>query len=118
MIFNAKRRQRIIKIIKPLQNTTVAFVKTVSNLYFETQDHKNLIHKKITYFLEKIRMDYNLDTSVLNDEFILRLASKAGKKQDVVKKLIDYINWLKPKREYTERNLITLNKFIEAFYSN
>ncbi len=118
VVFNAKRRQRIIKIIKPLQNTTVAFVKTVSNLYFDIQDHKNLIHKKITYFLEKIRTDYNLDTSVLNDEFITKLASKTGKKEEEVKNLIDYINWLKSKKEFFEGNLLTLNKHIEAFYSN
>ncbi len=117
MIFNAKRRQRIIKIIKPLQNTTVAFVKTISNLYFETQDHKNLIDKKITYFLEKIRTDFNLDTSVLNDEFIQKLASKTGKKKDDVKKLIDFINWLRSKNEFFEENLIKLNRYIEAFYS-
>ncbi|MGE5943035.1 MAG: DUF4350 domain-containing protein, partial [Flavobacteriales bacterium] len=117
MIFNAKRRQRIIKIIKPLQNTTVAFVKTVSNLYFDIQDHKNLIHKKITYFLEKIRTDYNLDTSVLNDEFITKLASKTGKKKEDVKRIIDYINWLKSRKEYAEGHLLTLNKHIEIFYS-
>ena len=117
-VFNAKRRQRIVKIINPLQNTTVAFVKTVSNLYFETQDHKNLIQKKITYFLEKIRADYHLDTSVLDADFTLKLASKSGKKQEDIKKLIDYINWLKAKKEFTEGNLITLNKFIEAFYSH
>ncbi len=115
MIFNAKRRQRIIKIIKPLQNTTLAFVKTVSNLYFEIQDHKNLIDKKITYFLEKIRTDYNLDTSSLNDEFIEKLAGKAGKKKDDVKKLIDYINFLRSKNEFFEENLIKLNRHIEAF---
>ena len=117
IIFNAKRRQRIIKIIKPLQNTTVAFVKTVSNLYFEIQDHKNLIDKKITYFLEKIRTEYNLDTSVLNDEFITKLASKTGKKKEDVKRIIDYITWLKSRKEYAEGNLLTLNKHIEIFYS-
>jgi len=116
MIFNAKRRQRIIKIIKPLQNTTVAFVKTISNLYFETQDHKNLIDKKITYFLERIRTDFNINTSVLNEEFIVKLASKTGKKKDDIKKLIDYINWLRTKNEFFEENLIKLNKQIEAFY--
>ncbi|WP_339917773.1 DUF4350 domain-containing protein [Yeosuana marina] len=117
VIFNAKRRQRIIKIIKPLPNTTVAFVKTISNLYFDTQDHKNLIEKKITYFLEKIRTDYNLDTSVLNDEFILKLASKTGKKKQDVNTLINYIKLLKSKKEFFEDNLIILNKHIEAFYS-
>ena len=65
MIFNAKRRQRIIKIIKPLQNTSLAFVKTISNLYIETQDYKNLIDKKITYFLEKVRTDFNIDTTLI-----------------------------------------------------
>ncbi|ULC59108.1 DUF4350 domain-containing protein [Flaviramulus sp. BrNp1-15] len=117
MIFNAKRRQRIIKIVKPLQNTTVAFVKTVSNLYFETQDHKNLIDKKITYFLEKIRTDYNLDTSVLNEAFINKLTSKSGKKKEDIKKVIDFINWLRSKNEFFEENLIKLNRHIEAFYS-
>ncbi|WP_034043845.1 DUF4350 domain-containing protein [Wocania ichthyoenteri] len=116
MVFNAKRRQRIIKIIKPLQNTTVAFVKTISNLYFETQNHKNLIDKKITYFFERIRTDFNIDTSVLNEEFIVKLTSKTGKKKEDIKRLIDYINWLRTKNEFFEENLIKLNKLIEAFY--
>lgn len=117
MIFNAKRRQRIIPIVKPLENTTIGFVKTISNLYYETQDHKNLIDKKITYFLEKIRSDYNLDTTNLNEEFIARLAQKSGKRKETVKKTINYINWLRTKNEFFEENLLKLNKHIEEFYS-
>ncbi|WP_052825954.1 DUF4350 domain-containing protein [Neotamlana nanhaiensis] len=117
MIFNAKRRQRIIKIIKPLPNTTVGFVKTVSNLYLETQDYKNIVDKKITYFLEKIRTDYNINTSVLDENFIDRLASKTGKKKEDIKSLIDFINWLRSKNEFFEENLIKLNRHIEAFYT-
>ena len=118
MVFNAKRRQRIVKIIKPLQNTTVAFVKTISNLYFETQDHTNLIEKKITYFLAKIRKEYNLDTSSLNQEFIERLSLKSGHKKQDIKKTIDYINWLRSKSELNEANLVSLNKKIEEFYAH
>ncbi|KAB1067380.1 DUF4350 domain-containing protein [Tamlana haliotis] len=117
MIFNAKRRQRIIKIITPLQNTSVAFVKTVSNLYFETKDHKNLIDKKTTYFLEKIRTDFHLNTSKLDDEFIEKLAAKSGKKNEEVNGLINYISWLKTEHEVDEAQLIKLNKLIEAFNS-
>lgn len=117
VLFNAKRRQRIIKIIKPLENTTIGFVKTISNLYFETQDHKNLIDKKITYFLEKIRTDYNIDTSVLDENFIEKLSAKSGKKKDIVAKVINHINWLHSKNEFFEENLIHLNRYIEAFYS-
>ncbi|GAL71892.1 hypothetical protein [Jejuia pallidilutea] len=117
MVFNAKRRQRVIKIVKPLQNTSLAFVKTISNLYIETQDYKNLIDKKITYFLEKIRSDFNIDTAVLNDDFIKKLATKAGRKKEDVTQLVNYIKWLRTKNELSEESLIKLNKFIEAFYS-
>ncbi|TDU39589.1 uncharacterized protein DUF4350 [Gelidibacter sediminis] len=117
MVFNAKRRQRIIPIVKPLENTTVGFVKTISNLYYETEDHKNLIEKKITYFLEKIRSDYNLDTTTLNDEFITKLSQKSGKKKESVQKTITFINWLRTKNEFFEENLLKLNKHIEEFYS-
>ena len=117
MVFNAKRRQRIIPIVKPLENTTVGFVKTISNLYYETQDHKNLIDKKITYFLEKIRSDYNLDTTNLNDEFITKLSQKSGKNKESVKKTINFINWLRTKNEFFEENLLKLNTHIEKFYS-
>lgn len=117
IVFNAKRRQRIVQIIKPLKNTTLAFVKTISNVYFETQDHKNLIEKKATYFLEKVRMDYNMDTSRLDSEFIDTLILKSGVKKTKVEALINYIVWLKDKRQSFESNLIHLNKLIEDFYS-
>lgn len=53
MIFNAKRKQRIVPIIKPLENLTVDFTKTIGNLYYQEGDHTNIIDKKIIYFLEK-----------------------------------------------------------------
>ncbi|MEZ4875354.1 MAG: DUF4350 domain-containing protein [Flavobacteriaceae bacterium] len=118
VVFNAKRRQRIVQIIKPLDNTTVAFVKTISNLYFETQDHKNVIQKKSTYFLERIRTQYNLDTATLDDEFIDRLSLKSGVKKEKVKNVINYIAWLQVKKQFFESNLIQLNTYIEDFYSN
>ncbi|MBX2828843.1 MAG: DUF4350 domain-containing protein [Flavobacteriaceae bacterium] len=117
VIFNAKRRQRIVEVVKPLQNTTLAFVKTISNLYFETKDHQNLIEKKIAYFLERIRIDFNLDTELLDEEFIEKLSSKSGVKKEQVAQVINYISWLRRKRQYFESNLITLNKYIEEFYS-
>lgn len=113
VIFNAKRRQRIIKIINPLQNTTLNFVKTVSNLYYETQDHKNLVDKKITYFLEHIRTTYNINTSVLDDVFVDKLTSKTGKNRKAIKSLVNYINNLRAKTDFLETDLIELNKRIE-----
>ena len=117
MIFNAKRRQRIVNVKVPLKNTTVDFTKTIGNLYYETKDHDNLIEKKITYFLEYIRRVYHLDTQVLDDKFVKNLSLKSGKDKDDIKKLINQIVYLKAKRNCNEANLLQLNNAIEDFYT-
>ena len=117
MIFNAKRKQRIVPIIQPLQNTTIAFTKTIGNLYYETKDHNNLIDKKITYFLEYIRRVYYLDTQILDEKFMKNLALKANKKDSDTKKLINLIAHLKAKTNCNEDDLLRLSKAIEDFYN-
>lgn len=117
MIFNAKRKQRIVRVINPLKNTTVDFTKTIGNLYYETKDHDNLIEKKITYFLEYIRRVYYLDTQILDDKFVKNLALKSGNDEGDVKKLINQIVHLKAKTSCNEGDLLRLNKAIEDFYT-
>ena len=117
MIFNAKRKQRIIKVIKPHENTTVAFIKTIGNLYYETKDHNNLVDKKITYFLEYLRRIYYLNTQILDEKFSKNLALKTGKDKAEIKKLINSIAYLRSKPECNEADLLRLNKQIEEFYS-
>src|SRR6476620_7206965 len=55
ILFNAKRKQRIVPIITPLANTTIDFAKSIGNLYYQVAQHDNIIDKKIIYFLEKVR---------------------------------------------------------------
>lgn len=117
MIFNAKRKQRIVRVIKPLENTTVAFTKTIGNLYYETKDHNNLIDKKITYFLEYIRRVYYLNTEHLDEKFTKVLSQKSGKDKEQTKKLMDLIVYLRTKKQCTETDLLNLNKSIEDFYN-
>jgi len=117
IIFNAKRKQRIIKVIKPLQNTTIAFTKTIGNLYYETKDHNIIIDKKTTFFLEHIRRAYFLDTQILDEKFIKALSLKSGHDIEQVKNLINRIVNLKAKQTCTEDDLLGLNKLIEDFYT-
>ncbi len=114
IIFNAKRRQRIVPIVKPLTNTTIDFAKTIGNLYFQEGDHDNLIDKKIIYFLEKMRQDYLLETSVLDDNFIKKLHAKSGKELVDIQRLIYLINQHR-KNNFTsiEADLIEINNAIE-----
>jgi|UniRef100_UPI004049D211 hypothetical protein len=117
LIFNAKRKQRIVKVVKPLENTTVAFTKTIGNLYYETKDHNTIIDKKITYFLEYIRRVYYLDTQILDDKFAKSLTLKSGKDLENTKKLMNLIVSLKAKPVCNEADLLALNTAIEDFYT-
>ncbi len=114
IIFNAKRRQRIIPIIKPLTNTTVDFTKTIGNLYFQEGSHQNLIDKKIIYFLERIRNEYLIDTAVLDENFIKKLQAKTGKDTKDIEHLVYLINYQrKSYNQSIESDLIEINNAIE-----
>jgi len=116
MVFNAKRRQRIIPIIEPLKNTTTAFVQTVSTLHLESEDFNGIIQKKIIYFLEHIRTRYHLPTNKLDSDFIKKLAQKSGKPQEDIQRLITMIIKMKAHKFGTPDPLKKLNTELENFY--
>lgn len=114
MIFRAKRTQRIVPILKPLPNTTIDFIKTIGNLYYQEGDHDNIIDKKIIYFLEKIRNEYLIDTTKLDTEFITKLQHKSGKNLADIQNLVSLINrHKKTPFNSVEADLIQINNAIE-----
>lgn len=114
IVFNAKRKQRIVPIIIPLANTTVDFTKTIANLYYQEGDYNTIMDKKIIYFLEKIRNEYLMDTQNLNDDFILKLHHKSGKNLEDIKHVVSLINaYRKSSFHSVEEDLVQLNSAIE-----
>jgi hypothetical protein len=114
MIFNAKRKQRIVPIIKPLENTTVDFAKTIGNLYYQEGDHTTIIDKKIIYLLEKIRNEYMIDTSKLDEDFIKKLQQKSGKSHFDIERMVYLINThRRSPHNSIEDDLININSAIE-----
>lgn len=117
ILFNAKRKQRIIPIIKPLKNTTVDFTHTIGNLYHQQKNYTDIIQRKIIFFLEKVRSTYFLDTQNLNSEFIEKLSSKSGKPVGEIKLLINTIIRLNNNTNNSEDDLLRLNELIEKFFT-
>lgn len=118
MIFEAKRRQRIIPIIEPPRNATLAFAKTVGQLYFHHGDHANLAEKKITYFLDYIRTHLRLPTSQIDDAFLTSVAERAGVPEVDVRAVFATVRKVQGQEKLSEEALQGLNRQIEAFYRN
>ncbi|APQ16344.1 DUF4350 domain-containing protein [Maribacter hydrothermalis] len=115
VIFKAKREQRIIPVIKPLENSSVEFAKTVGSLYHQNRDFTNLNNKKIIYFLTYLRNRLYVNTTNLDENLITQVAAKAGKTIEETKSLIDLIVGLKNKPLHTEQDTIKLTKKINTF---
>lgn len=118
ILFNSKRKQRIVPVIVPLENTTIEFTKTIGILYFQEGNHHNIIDKKIIYLLDKIRREYLLDTTTLDEKFVQKLQQKTGKNLEDLKQLFYKINQhRKGHYESVENDLVEMNTLIEKIFS-
>ncbi|MCB0493881.1 MAG: DUF4350 domain-containing protein [Cyclobacteriaceae bacterium] len=113
ILFESKRKQRVIPIIPPIENTTLEFASTIGNLYYQRGDHKNMAEKKIMFFFNTLRSRYHLDSSAVND--INHVARKTGNDEKSTSSLFNNIQSIQRKQEITSEELILLNKQIEDF---
>lgn len=117
VIFTAKRKQRVVPVIAPLTNTSEEFARTIGQLYLREGNPKDIIAKKITFFLEKIRTNYMIDTTVLDDEFKNKLHQKSGVDRRTVDRLIDLIVYLNGANQVDQIYLLKLNELLNKFNS-
>ena len=116
--FEIKRKQRAIPLMAPPRNTTVEFVKTVGNLFYRTQNHKNIAHKKVAYFLNHLRTHYRLDTSNMDEAFREKLEKKTGKPREEVDALINLLQKSEQQTAINKEELLALNRKIDVFYTD
>jgi hypothetical protein len=115
ILFNIKRKQRIIEMIKPNTNATVAFTETISRLYLQQKNNHDLAEKMITYFYEYLRKKYFLNTSIVNKEFINSLSGKSGVSKTNTIELFELIKNIQAQKDLTDEELLQLNLKIENF---
>ena len=116
IFFYGRRKQRIIPVISPLKNTTLEFVETVGNLYYQQKDYKNIAEKKISYLLDYIRNKYSVKTSTFDEETIRKISEKSSMATKKLKSLFNDIEKINLKQKITEEELININYKIEKFY--
>jgi hypothetical protein len=116
ILFYGRRRQRIIPVIPQLTNTTLEFVATVANLYYQQKDFKNIAEKRIYYFMDYIRNKYSVKSVSSDNESLIRLSEKSSILPKKLKLLFSEIETIQNKKNISEEELIRLNKQIENFY--
>lgn len=115
VLFEGKRKQRSVPVVKPLPNQSLDFTRTIAGMYLEKNENRQIALHQINYFMEYLRSQYHITTDPLNRETIETISQKSGVELAQTKKLVDYIITIRQKPETSEDELIALNTQIEEF---
>lgn len=116
LLFRSKREQRIIPILEKEENHTVEFAKTISSLYQESGEIKDIIEKKIDYFLYKLRKNFRVETTdITNDTFIEVVAHKATISEEEALKKFQIIKNIQHKNRPNAQDLKQVHEIIENY---
>lgn len=113
MIFGAKRIQRIIPVVKPPENSSLEFAKTLGNLYLSNRNHKDIAKKKYNYWLDFLRENYFIQIDNPDELNAAKISEKTGVNVEKIikmKKHIDNCVNIGPEM------LMKFNQYIEEFY--
>ena len=93
MAFTAKRRQRIIPVVKPPHNRSLGFMQLISNLYYQQHDNYQMLQMKYRYFCADVKnlIGVELFEQVPGEADYERLFEKTGIEKEVVKSLLHHV---------------------------
>ncbi|MCH7402316.1 DUF4350 domain-containing protein [Belliella kenyensis] len=117
VVFEGRRKQRVIPVIVPLENQTVAFAETISGMYLEKKAYSENINQQILLFNEYCRNQYRVDIQVMDEETVTKLSSRSGCPTGETEELFDMINQLLKQTSHNESQVLQLNKKIHEFKS-
>jgi len=113
VFFYGKRKQRIIPIVEPLKNTTIEYIETVGNLYYQENNHTQLLDKQIKYALNQIRVEWHIPTQQMDEDFKKRLQQKSLASEETINDFVNFITHFDLKHNYSQTDLIRFNELVE-----
>ncbi|MBC7652528.1 MAG: hypothetical protein H7101_12345 [Deinococcales bacterium] len=116
VLFNIKRKQRIIPIIIPLHNATLDFIKTIAGVYFGQKDNSAIARKKLQYWQAFVRQHFYLQTNLLNDDFVQQLVKKSGVGIGYIESIVHYIS-IVDNSIITDKLLMDISTTVDEFYN-
>ena len=117
-LFDSKRRQRLVPLIVAPRNTSLDFVRTIGQLYFQRRDNHNLATKMAAHFQEQIRTRYHLSMPLEEEGFVDRLAHRTGYPKPELESLVDYVRRLPSMADVPDVQLLEFHHQLEAFYKH
>ena len=115
LLFRAKRKQRVIPVLVENENTSLAFINAIGTLYFRKNDHGQLSKDQMQLWLEKIRTQFRLNTSQLDETFVTKLAIKSKVPKEEIQAILDFYKNIDNSNFVSENTMIKFYQKIKKF---
>lgn len=116
LLFKSKREQKAVPIVLPEPNLSKEFAETIATMYYENGTPGDLGKKKVDYFLYDLRMQFQIDTQLLDDPGLAtHLAMRTGVSLGLCEAILQRISKHRSLAKISDRELQELNLFIEDF---
>jgi hypothetical protein len=118
LIFGIKRQQKAIRVIEPLNNSSLEFVNTIGRLHFLQKNHPSLIKHQMRFLMMYIKEKYRINATELNAETIELLSKKSGVNKNDLQEIQDKYIILRNYVELEDNQAIEFYKLINKFFNH
>lgn len=114
----ARRRQRIIPLLPSRTNSTLHFIRAISELYLRKQNHYFMSQQKMKLFLNHIKTRHGIQNQGLSKESIQVLSRRSGVDEELITSIFQTWNYI---QDYSMQNttasqLAHFHSITEQFY--
>jgi hypothetical protein len=117
MIFEAKRRQREIKVINKPENSTLNFVHVITSLYRKNSiSHKDIVKQKLLHWYDLLKNKLRIDTQKMHlaSERLI-LSEKSGIDLTKINDICNQVKYLEIVHEITNKDLTEFDNNMKLF---
>jgi hypothetical protein len=118
LVLLARRRQRIIPLMPSRTNSTLHFIRAISELYLRKQNHYFMSEQKMKLFINHIKTRYGIQNQGLSKESIQVLSRRSGVDEELITSIFQTWNYI---QDYSMQNttasqLAHFHSITEQFY--
>jgi hypothetical protein len=122
--FRARRRQRVIPVLKPVENASYEFISTIADMHFQEKSYKSVSKQAFRHFLQHLRDRYGVVIHLNHDGMLsdsstsaARLSYLSGISEAQILDIFEQYTAIS-RYEPTEQMMTDFYQALEAFMKN
>lgn len=118
VVFNSSRKQKAIPVIPPNKNSSIAYAKAVSELFYQNGDHRIIANEMWKHFNHHCRTKFGIPPTMEPEQVIPLLSLKTGIEQEKIAELYSLRNKVEFNPQPEKEDLKQFHLALEYYYKN